>query len=79
MITIDGKLLGDLWKVKRATLITSDQVKFIQNEIHMQMQGYGVRPKYDKKVSNEVNQRRSSMYYDNYWSNVPGESLPLKK
>ena len=79
MISINGVRLGDLWKSKSATLVTSDQVKFLLNEVQLQMQGYGVKPKYDGKSSSEVNQQRHIKYYDNYWFNPPGENVPIKK
>ncbi|MVT45145.1 hypothetical protein GO495_31445 [Chitinophaga oryziterrae] len=79
MISINGTRLGDLWKSKKATLVTGDQVKFLLNEIRLQMQGYGVQPKYDSKSSNEVNQKRAMQYYDDYWFNPPRQAVPTKK
>ena len=79
LITIDDKNLGNLWKTEKPNLITNDQLKFIINEISLQLIGYGVRPKYDTKASLKDNEKQADKYYNNYWFNVPGEALPNKK
>ncbi|MBI3518087.1 MAG: hypothetical protein HY062_01850 [Bacteroidetes bacterium] len=77
MISIDGKKLGDLWKEKRPTLITQDQLKLMTKEINLQMKGYGVMPKYNKGITLEQNAERFKKYYDSYWNKMPG--TPVKK
>jgi hypothetical protein len=43
------------------------------------MQGYGVAPKYDSKISNADNQQRQFKYYQDYWFNTPGQEVERKK
>jgi len=79
MFYIDGTHLSDLWKSKRPPLITSGQLNFILHEIQLQIQGYGVKPAYDNKLSIEVNKQRYTNYYDNYWYNPPGDVVGKKE
>lgn len=81
LISIDGKNLGELWKSNgpSPTLITKDQINLMMNEINLQMQGYGVAPKYDSNLSNKQNEENYIKYFLDYWSNTPGQDVEKKK
>jgi RHS repeat-associated protein len=74
VITIDGQKLGDLWKTKKPSLLTSGQIKLINSEISLQMQGYGIY-KYDKNLSLRQNESNFKKYYNDYWLNAPGTDV----
>ncbi len=72
---IDGQKLGDLWKSKKPILITKDQIKMMFSEIELQMQGYGVHPQYNSKISQEDFILLEEKYFQDYWFNTPGKDI----
>jgi RHS repeat-associated protein len=79
LINIDGQSLKELWQTNSPTLITKDQIGMMLNEINLQIQGYGVSPKYDSNLSHEENSMRYFKYYKNYWESRPGEPVEKKE
>ena len=78
---VDGQNLGQLWrsKGKLGTLMTSGQVSLMLQEIQLQVQGYGVQPKYDPNLSQGQNAAKQFKLYDNYWRTTPGTPVSIKK
>lgn len=44
----------------------------MMNEIKLQNQGYGFKPKYNPTLTPEQNANLYKQYYENYWLNPPG-------
>jgi hypothetical protein len=69
MITIDGQ------KGTNQTFLTKGQLNFMLNEINLQNQGYGFKPKYNPSLTPEQNSNLFKLYYDDYWNKPPCEEV----
>ncbi len=72
MITIDGQ------KSTNQNSLTKGQLNFMMNEINLQNQGYGFKPKYNPALTPEQNANLYKQYYENYWLNTPGTPVGNK-
>lgn len=59
------------------TTETDSKNKPVVNEVHLQVQGYGVIPKNTEKSDPSVNRQQFMKYYGNYWKYWPG--VPVQK
>jgi hypothetical protein len=60
-------------------LLTKDQLSFIVNEVNLQMQGYGVLPKWEENETYDEFKEKANKYYYDYWYNKPGERVERKQ